>query len=186
MLSESADLLRFPEEEELLLLLLLCEEEVPADCLEEEELVALCPPVEAGEELLLDTEVEAWEDWRDELPLPMVAVLLLLLWLSEEVDCLVPVPSLRVALPVRLPWLTVEDDCLVVVPWLRVAVPVWLLLPVEEELLVVVPDSDAGLPVLLLRVAVLVDWRVVPAVPVLLCVDLLVAVPDAVLVLVPA
>lgn len=166
MLSESADLPWFPEEDELLLLL-LCEDELPADCLEGEEAVALCPPVEAGEELFLDTEVEAWEDWRDELPLPVAAVLLLLLWLSEEVDCLVLVPSLRVAPSVRLPWFTVEDDCLVV-PSLRVAVPVWLLLPVEEELLVVVPDSVAELPVRLLWVAVLVDWRVEPAVPVLL------------------
>lgn len=142
--------------------------------------------MEAGEELLLDTEVEAGEDWRDELPFPMAAVLLLLLWFSEEVDCLVLVPSLPVELPVRLPWLTVEVDCRPVVPSLRVAVPVRLLLSVEEELLVVVPDSAAWLPVLLLWVAVLVDWRVVPVVPLLLWEDLLVAVPAAVPVPVPA
>jgi len=45
LLSESADLLLLPEEDELLPLL-LCDEELPADCLEDDEPDALCPPEE--------------------------------------------------------------------------------------------------------------------------------------------
>lgn len=197
-----------PEEDEVLLLLPR-DEELPADCLEDVDDEALCPPEEVCGELLLDTEVEAGEDCREVLPLPTAAVLLRLLWLSDDVDCLVLVPSLRGALPVRLPWLTVEVDCLVPVPWLRVSLPAWLLwltvevdclvvpspgfavpvrllLTVDEELLVVVPEPAAVLPVRLPWVAVPVDWRVVPVVPVLLWDDLLVAVPAELVAGVPA
>lgn len=87
---------------------------------------------------------------------------------------------------VLLLWLPEEDDCLVLVPSLRVVEPVLLLLTVEEVLLVVVPVFAEELPVLLLWVAVVDDWRVVPAAPEVPWEDLLVAVPVAVFVPVPA